>query len=155
MVPNIKFFPKKNLVGKRLSMSFANNRTGELWKSFMVARNEIKNAVGPNRYSIQFYDSPLYFQNFNPNTIFEKWAAVEVESFDFVPVGFEKLVLSGGKYAVFEHKGLSSEIYQYIYGVWLPKSGYILDNRPHFDLLGEKYKQGSENSEEQIWVPVK
>jgi AraC family transcriptional regulator len=30
-----------------------------------------------------------------------------------------------------------------------------LDNRPHFEILGEKYKQGSPDSEEEIWIPVK
>jgi len=30
-----------------------------------------------------------------------------------------------------------------------------LDNRPHFEVLGEKYKNGDPESEEEIWIPVK
>jgi AraC family transcriptional regulator len=30
----------------------------------------------------------------------------------------------------------------------------VLDNRPHFEILGEKYKQGSTDAEEEIWIPV-
>ena len=32
---------------------------------------------------------------------------------------------------------------------------YILDNRPHFEVLGGKYKNNDSNSEEEIWIPVK
>ena len=65
--------------------------------------------------------------------------------------------LSGGVYAVFLYKGLNTDnqIFQYIYGTWLPNSKYVLDNRPHFETLGEKYKNNDLNSEEEIWVPVK
>jgi AraC family transcriptional regulator len=65
--------------------------------------------------------------------------------------------LKGGQYAVFNHKGSSTDnsIYQYIFTQWLPNSGYQIDNRPHFELLGEKYKNNDPNSEEEIWVPIK
>jgi AraC family transcriptional regulator len=49
---------------------------------------------------------------------------------------------------------MDTAIFQYIYSTWLPASGYALDNRPHFELLGEKYKQGSPHSEEEIWIPI-
>jgi AraC family transcriptional regulator len=34
-------------------------------------------------------------------------------------------------------------------------SAYDLDNRPHFEILGEKYKNESPDSEEELWIPVK
>jgi len=37
----------------------------------------------------------------------------------------------------------------------LPNSDYELDNRPHFEILGKKYKNNSADSEEEIWIPVK
>jgi AraC family transcriptional regulator len=61
-------------------------------------------------------------------------------------------------YAVFIHKGPASkgpETYNYIFGTWLPGSDYILDSRPHFALMGEKYKNDDPASEEEIWIPVK
>jgi AraC family transcriptional regulator len=45
--------------------------------------------------------------------------------------------------------------YQYIFNSWLPGSGYRLDNRPHFAVMGEKYKNDDPNSEEELCVPVK
>ena len=69
----------------------------------------------------------------------------------------EKFILPGGLYAVFDYKGSSdaSYIYQYIYGIWIPNSEYVLDARPHFEVLGEKYKNNDPTSEEEIWIPVK
>jgi len=69
----------------------------------------------------------------------------------------ETLVLPGGLYAVFEYKGLSTDnsIFQYILGTWLLNSDYDLDDRPHFEVLGDKYKNNDPTSEEEIWIPIK
>lgn len=105
---------------------------------------------------MQIYTS-TYFENFNPNTEFEKWALIEVSDFENIPNEMEAFTLVGGLYAVFPFKGLNTDtkIFEYIYGTWLPSSNYTLDNRPHFEILGEKYKNNDVNSEEEIWVPVR
>jgi AraC family transcriptional regulator len=97
-----------------------------------------------------------HFANFNPTKEFEKWAAVEVIDFENIPQELEKFVLKAGLYAVFYYKGLNSDntIYEYIFRKWLPESSYVLDDRPHFEVLGPKYKNNDENSEEEIWIPV-
>ncbi|MGK2861531.1 MAG: GyrI-like domain-containing protein [Chitinophagaceae bacterium] len=46
-------------------------------------------------------------------------------------------------------------MFSYIFNTWLPPSGYDLDNRPHFEILGEKYKNDDPLSEEEIWIPIK
>ena len=122
----------------------------------MPRRKEIKNAASKDLYSMQIY-SPTHFQNFSPDNEFEKWAAVEVSSFDSIPPDMESYTLVGGLYAVFLHKGSSTDTrtFQYIFGTWLPTSDFVLDNRPHFELLGEKYKNNDPTSEEEIWIPVR
>lgn len=149
--------PKK-LVGKSLSMSLANNRTVELWSSFMPHRKQIKNSLSTDFYSMQVYEQPLSMRDFTPQTIFEKWAGVEVSEFEDVPEGMKTYDLKGGLYAVFIHRGLVSDFQrtmQYIHGVWLPQSKYDLDQREHFELLGDKYKRNDPSSEEEVWVPIK
>jgi len=37
----------------------------------------------------------------------------------------------------------------------VPSSDYELDNRPQFEILGQKYKNNDPSSEEEIWIPVK
>lgn len=137
-------------------MSFAVNQTFELWRSFMPGRKEIKNAVGTDLYSLEVYD-PGFFHPFRPEKEFEKWAAVQVSDFDNLPPQIETMVLPSGLYAVFTYKGLQSNaagIYNQIFLEWLPASGYVLDNRPHFALMGEKYKREDPDSEEEIWIPI-
>jgi AraC family transcriptional regulator len=70
----------------------------------------------------------------------------------------ETFVLPSGLYAVFLHRGDTKEFtnaFQYILQKWLPSSEYDLDNRPHFEVLGDKYKNNDPNSEEEIWIPIK
>jgi AraC family transcriptional regulator len=157
MIPRIQVLAEKKLIGKRMSMSLAENKTIELWKSFMPRRKEIINTVGKELFSMQIYP-PMYFENFNPDVEFEKWAAVEVSDNNSVPEEMEKFVLIGGLYAVFIHKGPASEgpkTFQYIFGTWLPNSEYLIDSRPHFEILSEKYKNDQPDSEEEIWIPIK
>ncbi len=154
MQPQFVSIEPKKLLGICLGMSLAENHTGELWLSFMPRLKEIETRVGNNLYSLQVYDED-YFQHFDPRREFEKWALAEVKNFSVIPEEMEPFELQGGLYAVFQHKGMGTEIFQYIFSEWLPKSGYLLDNRPHFEILGEKYKQGSPDSEEEIWIPVK
>jgi AraC family transcriptional regulator len=155
--PTIQTLPVTHLIGHHLTLSLANNRTAELWRSFMPRRREVVNAVGNELYSMQLY-SEDHFVNFNPSTEFEKWAAVPVTGFDAVPYGMETFTIPEGTYAVFHYKGApenGAEVFGYIFQQWLPQSGYELDNRPHFEVLGEKYKNGSPGSEEEIWIPVR
>ena len=156
MEPGIESSGEKKFAGKRLAMSFAENRTPELWQSFMPRRREIENAVGTELYSIEVYPAD-FFTAFEPTALFEKWAAVEVSSFANLPDNIETLTAPPGLYAVFIHHGPTSEAiitYTYIFQTWLPASEYRLDNRPHFAVMGEKYKNEDPDSEEEIWIPI-
>ncbi|PVX47126.1 AraC family transcriptional regulator [Flavobacterium sp. 103] len=154
MTPRIEILTEKKLIGKRLQMSLANNKTHELWRSFMPRRAEIINPISSDLFAVQVYE-PTYFEIFNPNTVFEKWATLEVSDFDNIPTEMESITLSGGLYAVFELKGHDIAIFDYIFRTWIPNSKYDLDHRPHFEILGAKYIKDDPNSEEEIWVPIK
>jgi AraC family transcriptional regulator len=156
MIPRIEYLTEKKLIGKRLTMSLVKNKTGELWQSFMPKRKEVLNTATNDLISMQVY-KPSHFIAFNPSNEFEKWATVEVTNFESVPTDMETYILVGGLYAIFDYKGLSSDpsIFQYIFGTWLPSSEYLLDDRPHFEVLGEKYKNNDLTSEEEIWIPIK
>lgn len=154
MESRLESITSKKLVGKKLTMSYAENKTGLLWGSFMPHRKEILNAVTADLFSLQVYGDSFDFSDINAG--FEKWAAVEVDNLDAVPDGLLSFILPAGLYAVFHYKGLPGPAaFQYIFGEWLPRSGYEPDNRPHFELLGEKYRNGDPDSEEEIWIPVR
>lgn len=156
MKVRIEFFEESFFLGQKIEMSFLENKTFELWNKFMKGRKTIQNTIGNELYSFEIY-SKGFFQDFNPAKSFEKWAAVEVSNYENVSEDFEKLIVPSGKYAVFIHKGPASEgpkTYDYIFKTWLPNSNFKLDARPHFAKMGEKYKNDSPDSEEEIWLPI-
>lgn len=157
MTPRIEIINEKKLVGKRLSMSFTNYKVRELWQSFMPIRKEIQNNINKDLISMVIYN-PTHFIDFKPTNEFERWASVEVSDFNNVPKEMETYVLPAGLYAVFIHKGDANAFavtFRKILEIWLPDSEYSFDNRPHFELLGEKYKNNDPQSEEEIWIPIK
>ncbi|WP_136666685.1 GyrI-like domain-containing protein [Flavobacterium sp. H122] len=152
----IEINPKK-LIGKSLSMSFLNNTTGELWGSFAPHIKEIKNRVGDDKISLQFYSDDFMT---NPAISFIKWATVEVSDFENIPNDLDTLEIEGGLYAVFHYKGNvpgAPAFFGKIYSECIPDSEYQLDNsRPHFEMLPSgKYDPMDKNSEEEIFIPVR
>lgn len=139
-------------------MSLSANRTAELWQFLMPRRKDIPHKLNSDLFSVQVFNPEMEFSNFTPETEFEKWAAVEVSTYEEIPEGMETLDIPGGLYAVFDYKGSPANfapMFHYIFETWMPDSDYEVDKRPHFDVLGEKYKGNDPASEEEIWVPVK
>lgn len=158
MTPKIEMLSAKKLIGQKVIMSLSENKTGLLWKGFMPRRKEILNTVNTDLLCLQVYEPDFKFQEFNPTAEFEKWAAVEVTDFNNIPHDMEVFNLVKGLYAIFIHRGAAAtgaKTFQYIFGTWLPNSDYVLDNRPHFEILGNKYINDDPNSEEEIWLPIK
>lgn len=145
MIPRIETLTEKKLIGMRMAMSVADYKVGELWRNFMPRRKEISNQVPNDLISLVVYKT-THFADFKPTNEFERWAT-----------GMKTFVLPGGLYAVFDYIGLSTDnsIFKYIFGTWLPDSNYVIDDRPHFEILGSKYKSNDPNSEEEIWIPIK
>lgn len=157
METRLEILEEKKFVGRRQIMSMQDNQTYALWSSFMPHVKKIPHRIGSELYSIEIYPA-AYFENYHPEATFEKWAAVEISSQSALPEGMESLNTARGRYAVFVHRGPAStapQTYQYIFGEWLPASGYQLDHRPHFAIMGEQYKNDDLESEEELWIPVK
>lgn len=157
MEPRFEELKEKILVGKRLDMCFADLKTYELWNSFMPIKHLITNQVGSEMYSVEVYRRN-FFKEYDETAVFQKWAAVEVADFGDVPAVFETQIVPKGLYAVFTHQGNYSkapEIYHFIFHEWLPNATVELDDRPHFAVMGAKYIGDSDDSEEEIWIPIR
>ena len=116
MTPKIIDIKEKKMLGMRLEMSLVTNKTGDLFRKFMPRRKEIKTIISDGTYALQQYD----FKSFTPQTIFEKWACVEVNDFEFVPDEMETFTIKSGLYAVFIHKGTTTDFMksmQYLYKI--------------------------------------
>lgn len=156
MNPRIEHLPEKKLIGHHLTMSLVHNKTRQLWSQFAPRIKEIQDRVSEDKISMQIYP-PLFHEQFNPTNEFIKWATVEVHDFENIPEGMSSFLLEEGLYAVFDYKGSSADnaIFQYIFSEWIPNSTYVVDHRPHFEVLGTKYKNNDPSSEEEIWIPIK
>lgn len=151
--PNIIEFPSKQLVGICLSTSLANDATVALWQAFMPTYVTLPWREKPMRYSLQEY--PVgYFDAFNPQRVFTKWALCEWEPNRDIPAGWQHYTLAGGQYAMFNHRGTDTGIFQRIFSEWLPGSGFALAQRPHFELFAPSYQRGDAMAEEVIAIPV-
>lgn len=152
MNPKIISINKKMVVGMQSKMRHGEyGNIVKLWKSFMPFRKHIKNAVNQDLIAMQIYEDLNIPQN-----SFEIWACAEVLSLDDIPENMSSCSISQGEYAVFIQKGMdASATYQRIITEWLPDSGYEIDDRPHFQVMGEKYKNGSPDSEEDFYVPIR
>ena len=157
MKPRIIAFSEKKLIGCKQSMNYAAYNPVPLWQSFMPIKKEIQNVVSADLFSVQQFPDDFWVR-FNPETTFEKWAAVEVSNLDNIPENMHSLIIPGGWYAVFDYKGDGSNapaFFESIFSDWIPNSAYMVDNRPHFEILGAKYKKGHPDSEEEVWIPVR
>jgi AraC family transcriptional regulator len=157
MYSRLETLKEKKIVCKRMTMSYSDYRSHELWHSFMPARKEIVNIVSDDLYSIALYDRSFNFKKFSLEMKFDKLAGIEVTDFNYIPPGMGTFTIPAGLYAVFIHNGTAADApktFGYIFGTWLPASEYDIDFRPHFEILGEKYRHDDLASEEEVWIPV-
>jgi len=147
-----------HLAGRRIQTSLAANETVHLWRTFMPGVKSISGRMNGDFYSVRIYSAGLEMESFTPDTPFEEWAAVRIDSGARIPEDMEILLMESGLYAVFTIRGTAADFMwsaRHIYLDWLPKSGHRLDDRPHFTLMGEKYLPDDPGSEEEFWIPVR
>lgn len=151
MTPRIEHLEERIVVGMKSQMKQQQyQRIVELWKQFMPKHAQIQNRINQEFIALQNYSD---FGN--PADNFEIWACVEVANGNVLPEGMQSMQIPEGEYAVFLHKGMNAgATYQKIMTEWLPTSGYKIANRPHFQVMGAKYKNGSPDSEEDFYIPV-
>jgi AraC family transcriptional regulator len=128
--------------------------TSMLWRGFKPKAKGIE-----GRKDDGFVSISVYPPNFHPALRLEKWAGVEVEAGYEIPHGMDEFIIPEGKYAVFSYKGTIQtffKMYGYFMDTWLPENGYGLEDRPHFELLNDKYLGPlNPESEEEVWIPIK
>jgi AraC family transcriptional regulator len=130
-----------------------------MWKAFMPRRHEISHQNSEDLYSMQIYTGGLNALQFNPQTSFLRRAAMVVSNYENVPEGMLRFDHPGGLYAVFMHHGPASEFGKtaaFIFGEWIPKSKYEVDDRPHFEILDKRYLGPDHpDSVEEVWIPLR
>lgn len=158
--PRIIDFEGALIVGIRGTTTIRENKIPWMWKEFNPRIGEIKNRVSSIRgYGICEVDPGYDMSKFGENTTYNEFVGVEVLDFSYIPVGMDVKHLEMGRYAVFTHRGKLMNLqmtYDYIWGTWIPYSGYELDMRDDFEYYDERYLgQDNESSEMDIYIPIK
>lgn len=149
-------FPNTWLIGMDHKCSFVKYDVYNLWKNFMPRKSEIQNQLNANIFSIAFYPEN-FFGSFNPNVEFVKVAAIQCSEIVEIPTGMKTFEIPEGMYFKFRYKGKADQyptLFERILKEVLPQNNLVLDNRPHFEILGPEYKNNDPNSEEDIHIPV-
>ncbi|MEA5009162.1 AraC family transcriptional regulator [Clostridium tyrobutyricum] len=158
--PEIINISEKRLVGIRYTAAISENPVYSMWKLFHSRYHEIINVKkNANQYSICEINKIFDEKQFDENASSNQFIGVQVDTFSKIPPNMYGKILHAGKYARFIHTGKTTDLYityQYIWGTWIPCSGYALDMRDDFECYTENFL-GIDNNNSQIliYIPIK
>ncbi len=136
----------------------------KLWTRFNARMGEIAGRVNPSvAYGIcgNPADEETSQCETTEETEFAEVVCVEADNLDRIPEGMKGTILPGRTYAVFTHKGrlfpnYLQQTYAYIYGTWVPRSGYEMHGGFDFEYYDERFTGVDDPaSEMDIYVPIK
>lgn len=147
------------LIGCSQRLSLQMNVISSLWKKFVPLSFKIPKLNDKTFYAVQVFDESFEKAPFSPSLVYTHWACVEpaFKTSDNLPSELSTLEIPKGLYAKFLYKGSQDEFFaatQKLYSEWLPMNGYKCDQRPHFQIMREKYNPFSPDSEEEIYIPI-
>lgn len=153
--PEIVELGDMTVVGLQMLYSLKCNLIPQLWERFTPRIHEIKDVA---REDVGLEVSYDMWGSEEKETFFVI-AGLIVNSTEHIPEGMTYKHISAHKYAKFTHRGPISEIYStynHIYKEWLPASEYEHDDQGcEVEWYDERFKMESEDSEFDIYVPIK
>jgi AraC family transcriptional regulator len=124
-------------------------KIGELWGKFFARVGELQGVIDPEvAYGVM--------RDFDEASgEYDYIAAVRVASGENLPAGFVAAPIPPCAWAVFTSTIPDmAQDYPYIYGTWLPASGYQHGPAPEFELYGPEFDPSKPESPVDIYVPV-
>jgi len=151
-----------SVIGMVIKTTIKENAEGKtiprLWDKFNPRVKEISNVSRRVSYGICVNEKGLGPKTFNETEKFNYMAAVPVKKPAGIPKGMAMRTIPAQKYAVFTHKDSLDNLQftlNYIYGIWVAKCGYELAPGPELELYDHRFKFGQQNSELDIYVPIR
>jgi 4-carboxymuconolactone decarboxylase len=141
----------QHLIGQMVENPvFSTEETSHLWRGFRSRLKELSWQEGDDLVSIQV------FSENKQGLVQQRWAAARHEG--EVPEGMQCLKLPAGLYAVFLYWGGRQGFEEFILDKFrnvIPSYSLQMDERPHFQRMGPAFNPFSDESEEEVWIPVK
>lgn len=158
--PVIKVVPERKIIGLRGTTTLSETKIPMLWQIFLPRIEEVRNRKETMQgFGVCEVDPGFDMSKFNEETEYTELVGVEVCDYSFIPQGMSCRRIPEGKYAVFTHRGKAEKLqitYDYIWGTWVPCSGFEVDLRDDFELYDGRFL-GPDNDESEIdiYLPVK
>ena len=149
MEPKFVSLPAFTLVGMKVRVKPQSNTPGQLWDEFGPRMGEIQHPAAPDvAYGVT--------DNMDMATgEFDYFAGMEVSSTAAIPASMVALDVPAQTYAVFPCTlPTIPETYQEIYGIWLPRSGYLRAPGPELEVYGEAFDPREPASVFEAYIPV-
>ncbi|WP_040197136.1 AraC family transcriptional regulator [Candidatus Soleaferrea massiliensis] len=154
--PEILYLEETKIAGLRATTSLSDNRLPELWDRFLRYYQDVYAFTGTG-YGICETQPTIYSKD--GDVRFLAMVGSPVQNFDGLPPALARKTLSGGRYAVFTHRGTFANLfktYQYIFGTWLPMAKEELDDREDFEVYERKVRSFDDpDNEVKIHIPIK
>jgi AraC family transcriptional regulator len=156
MEPKIIDIKEIKVIGMMANFNDETKQTiPDLWEAFAPRMGEIAGRIEGLTYGVCF--PPAL-----GDEAFDYMAALSVASFDTVPEGMVARTIPAHKFAVFTHKTGKDTLHndlqksvQYIWGTWLPNSGYEHAKVPDFELYDERMDPLTGKGEFDLYIPIK
>ena len=156
MKPKIVERDEMKVIGLKCETTMKENTIPQLWGQFNTVCNRV-----PNRTSDRFalgICPYVKMEDFDEETPFEYIAGFTVDSFDNVPEDMVAYVVPAARYAVFTHRGALNTLqdtYNAIFSSALSENGMELDSKDQLELYDDRFKYGEQDSEFDIYIPIK
>lgn len=131
-----------------------------MWERLLQSHETIENKTDPTiGIGISFGFEYIENEDKTVESIYYHLVGMPVSSVGSLPQGMSWYRIPAGSYAVFTHKGPMtglSDTYNYIFNEWLPGADYQYDpEKVDFEWYDSRFQENDENSEFDIYVPVK
>ncbi|MCB8921496.1 MAG: AraC family transcriptional regulator [Ardenticatenaceae bacterium] len=150
MEPKFVSKPAFVMVGMKYHGQNKNNEIPQMWGEFMKHTEEFERVINPT----VCYGA---CDHVNETTgVFDYLAAFEVNSEAAAPKGMDRWDIPANEYAVFTCTlPTIHAAFDYIYGTWLPQSGYKRAPGAEFELYDESFEVNDPDSPLYLYIPVK
>ncbi|MBK7959777.1 MAG: AraC family transcriptional regulator [Bdellovibrionales bacterium] len=129
-----------------------------LWPRLIKRFDEISNKQGKDGdFYVTYGICKEIWKDNQIQEHFNYYAGVEVEKGSVPPQGMELIFIPAQKYAVFTHRGGLKNLSltnQYIWGTWMPQSGYELAPASDLEIYPAAFEPDNNESEMELWIPL-
>jgi len=158
--PRIVERPGSVYVGIACANTASSNRIPQAWGAFLPRMAELPSPTDGSTYGIYRYDFTADEADIGGDFPFEYMAAGETSSAApaALPHDMTAWQVPGGRYAVFEHRGLLRDLgntYRYVHKTWIARAPFRLEEAPFFERHRPDYPGDRREAVTEIWIPIR